>query len=733
MATTALAQQTQQPQLGPIAPLPLELEHSADTDSDRMPDPSQGLIRVDVAVTDKEGKPVTGLSEKDFTLLDNDMQQKVVTFQAFDAASVQPASSSDEIVLVIDELNMLPNEQNGKKDLSSAYREVENFLRVNGGVLPKPTIIYRLAADGLFATPHASRDGNELAEEIEKPGEQHRIWSPSMIAKDIGNISKGDKVISRITHSLVALGSIAIEERRRPGRKLMFWIGNGWQIEGRKAMGLSDLAIELLTRMREARISLWGASEWPLYDASGNAVPVTDYVNKEFLEGPKPDSTDLSYLSLPVIAAYSGGGMLDTPNNLAVLISEHVKEESSYYSLTFDPPRTNAVDEFHHLKMEIDKPDLTSHVLENYYDQPVFYDQPPIKQLATVKQLEAMIANSHDASEAESAHQLDGMQLTERLGSTKLAALAKSVHGKKSREALEVLADESVFLAPPPDEVPSTPPPDIAMQRQIISSTISYINTAIPSLPDFFATRTTVQYHENPPKPDQTWKSAFPDQSLHEGETATASIRFHDGKEWVEHESVKNAPHESASEQLKTIGTFGPILATVMTAATMPRSELAWARWEQGENGRLAVFRYRVPQETPLFTAEFCCLAIDFATVPFRKHAPFHGEIAVDPSTGAILRLTIQADLEWRLPLERSDVLVEYRSVVKDTRTFICPSRSISISRQRRTKVIEEWGEGFKLYAPFETLLNEMRFEKYHFFGSSSRILPGFVEVPKDK
>jgi VWFA-related protein len=738
MGATALAQQTQPPFLAPIAaPPPPILAAPALPDTDRMPDPTQGLIRVDVAVTDKSGKPVTGLSEKDFVLLDNNEQQKIITLQAF-KGGIQPATSL-EVVLVIDELNMLPNADIGNENLefSEAVREAETFLRADGGVLEKPTIIYRLTRNGLFATPHPSREGNELADEIERPDTQRRIWSPSEVARDLENMEKGGAVSWRISHSLVALGSIAIEERRRPGRKLMFWIGSGWPIEDRRALGLSDFSIELLTRMREARINLWSVSEWPFNDALGNPVAVTDY--KEFLKGPKPDSFDFNYLSLPVIAARSGGGVLNTPHgtldgshHLATLIGERVKEESTYYSLTFDPPRTDVVDEYHHLTMEIDKPDLTAHVFADYYDQPAFYDQPPAIERVSVKQLEAAIANAHDTSETEFVRQIDGMQLTERLSSTKLAALAKSARGKKAREALEVLANESVFLAPPADEIPSTPPPDIATQRQIISSTISYLNTTIPALPDFFATRITVQYQELPPKPHQTWKTAGPDEFLREGETATASIRFHDGKERAEEESVKNAPQKPGSEQLKTIGTFGPILATVMTAATLPRSELAWARWEQGENGRLAVFRYRVPQETSLFSAEFCCLAVDFDAVPFRKPAPFHGEIAVEPSTGAILRLTIQADLEWRLPLERSDVMVEYRPVVKGTRTFICPSRSISISRQRRTMVVEEWGEGFKVYAPFETLLNEMRFEKYHFFGSTSRMLPGFVEVPKN-
>jgi hypothetical protein len=565
------------------------------------------------------------------------------------------------------------------------------------------------------------------------------------------NIAVGGSASARISQSLIALGSIAIEERRKPGRKLMFWIGNGWQIENRKALGLRDFSVELLTRLREARITLWGSSEWPLFDSAGNAAPVRDYAMKEYLRGPRPDSTSFEYLSLPVIAARSGGGMFDTSHNLAVLIDERVKEESRYYSITFDPPRINLIDEYHHLQIEIDKADVTVHSCEDYYDEPVFYDQPPIKQPVTVKELEALIAAAHDVSRSELAHQLEGVQLTERLDSSKLASVDKEVRGSKAREALEVVADESVFLDPPADKVLSTPPPDMAAQRQIISSTVSYINTTIPKLPDFFATRTTVQYHELPPKPNQTWKTATGDESLYRGETAVSSLRFHDGKEQVEDQSVTsdrspragqtmvvdesgmNALLKSTGEQLKTIGTFGPILVTVLTAARLPHSELEWARWEQGENGPLAVFRYSVPQETPLFTAEFCCLANDFGAIPFKKSAPFHGEITVDPSSGSIVRLTIQADLEWRQPLEQSNVMVEYRPVVRKAKTFICPWRSVSISRQRRTMLISEWGEGFRVYAPFETLLNEQRFEKYHVFGSTSRILPGFVEIPKEK
>lgn len=730
----------------------------------RMPDPRQGLIRVDVRVTDKAGKTVGGLSEKDFRLLDNNEEQKVVTFQAFDTAMAH-GTNQQEVVLVIDELNMVPKIPKSvgsdaedamqaarvreEVAFASAVREVKTYLRANGGALPEPTMVYRLTADGFFAIPHVSTDGNEIVSEIENPALQRQIWSSSEVSKDIANMAKGGVVSSNISHSLVALGSISIEERRRPGRKLLLWIGNGWQIENRRMMGIADFSIELLTRLREARISLWGASEWPLYDSGGNAVtghppygketavgdywPVQEIVFKEFLAGPKSDSTDMRYLSLPVIATRGAGGVLNVPHNLAGKLREHVKNEGTYYSLTFDPPRTKVIDEYHHLKIEVDNPRLTSNVFADYYDEPVFYDQSPGKRLVTVKQLLDTIASARGNSESSLADALGGMQLTERLSLAKLKSAKQQVHGKRAREALQVVADESAFLRPPADELPSAPPPEIATQRQIISQIVSYINTEIPSLPNLLATRTTVQYHERKLEPDATWKTASPDQSIHEGETAIAGIRFHDGKEQVEAKSVKHAPDKRGAERLETVGTFGPILATVMMAASSPDSEIRWSRWEQGTDGQLAVFHYRVPRATPSFTSAFCCMAYDFDQILFEEAAPFHGEITANPKTGAVMRLTIQADLAWRLPLERSDVMVEYEPITRGTRTFICPAWSVSISRQRRTMSINEWGEGFRVYGPFETLMNDVRFEKYRVFGSTYKILPDWTPIQEGR
>src|SRR6202000_637389 len=86
--------------------------------------PREGLIHIDVAATDREGKPVSGLSAKDFTLTDNGLPQTIISF----AASNQPANDEErltEVVLVLDEVNLSPAQ------LELATNESIKFLRQN--------------------------------------------------------------------------------------------------------------------------------------------------------------------------------------------------------------------------------------------------------------------------------------------------------------------------------------------------------------------------------------------------------------------------------------------------------------------------------------------------------------------------------------------------------------------------------------------------------------------------
>ncbi len=73
---------------------------------------------------------------------------------------------------------------------------------------------------------------------------------------------------------------------------------------------------ESSTRLREARIELWHATEWPAYDPKGKAipifVPIDDHTYPDSLQNPKPKVIDDGILGIQVVAAQTGGGELET-------------------------------------------------------------------------------------------------------------------------------------------------------------------------------------------------------------------------------------------------------------------------------------------------------------------------------------------------------------------------------------------------------------------------------------
>jgi VWFA-related protein len=117
------------------------------------------MIKLDVMVTDKSGKSVAGLEPRDFTLLDNGLPEKILSFQSFDGITTRP-DPPVEVILVIDTLNLPPDKS------FLAKSGVERFLRQNNGHLAQPISIYLLSNTGLSSMPQPVTDGSALADAI---------------------------------------------------------------------------------------------------------------------------------------------------------------------------------------------------------------------------------------------------------------------------------------------------------------------------------------------------------------------------------------------------------------------------------------------------------------------------------------------------------------------------------------------------------------------------------------
>jgi VWFA-related protein len=301
---------------------------------------SGGLIKVDVLAVDKAGKPTSALKSTDFLVLDNGQPNRILSFQAFDRASVRP-DPVVEVILVIDTLR-IPGM------LASHEREeVDKFLRQSEGHLAYPVSIFRLRDSGLWLMADRSEDGNALAAEVTHDDQ----GQTRPIRKAIGPSGLFGSRLEETPGllALKSLGDILTLERQKSGRKLLIWIGprseeNGVPFEQQRVL---KMIVCFSTLLREARVALYS------YSQGESQRDVRSMRYKDFLSG-VTSIRDAGFESLnrKVLAVQSGGRVLDSPEELSEQIDGCVAEASDFYTLSFNPTPANHPNEYHDLKIQ---------------------------------------------------------------------------------------------------------------------------------------------------------------------------------------------------------------------------------------------------------------------------------------------------------------------------------------------------------------------------------------------
>jgi len=358
-------------------------------------------------------------------------------------------------------------------------------------------------------------------------------------------------------------------------------------------------------------------------------------------------------------------------------------------------------------------------------------------QPVTIEQLEQALAARHSKRDKEVAQRLGNLQLTERLSMARLERLKAGLPGEKSRLALVALADASAFLDLPAKETLPNAAPDFAIQRQIFSRAAAFALSSISRMPNFFATESITRFQDMKVSSGANAAISFPDQGFFVMDKRSASVTYREGREVMEAAvGKKHRSNEPSTSGLTTWGVFGQLLDVAMR--NILHGKVTWDHWEQGPAGPLAVFRYAVPEDKSDYVVQYCCFQSGWGEMrAFRAIPGYHGEIALDPESGAVLRLVLKTELQQALPMKRSDELVEYGPVEIGGRTYICPLKSISITKVKAlashrgaldaggkdkpgTSTINETGTVNELAV---TAINDVVFENYHLFRGEVRIL----------
>ena len=192
--------------------------------------------------------------------------------------------------------------------------------------------------------------------------------------------------------------------------------------------------------------------------------------------------------------------------------------------------------------------------------------------------------------------------------------------------------------------------------------------------------------------------------------TSAMTVAYRDGREVSGSESNSQSRLTGAQPQLSTTGEFGPILTVVLRDAL--HGKVAWIHWEPGAGTPVAVFRYSVPAEESNYAVSDSPRDSPSGQASFPA---YHGEIAADPATGAILRILVLADTA-SADVSETGIAVDYGPVEIAGKTYICPLRSVALSRAPASPG----------HAPAQshTLVNDTAFTRYHVFRSDVRIVP---------
>jgi hypothetical protein len=353
----------------------------------------------------------------------------------------------------------------------------------------------------------------------------------------------------------------------------------------------------------------------------------------------------------------------------------------------------------------------------------------------TVEQLKQKLTAQQTAgnNDGSCAQQLNSLKLTEQLTQPTLDRItAEFKPGPKTALSLKMLADFSAFLEPPAGELLDKAPPEIAVQQAMLKSAINFVGVTLHQMPDFLATRLTDSYDDIPES--VTHSGWAPQTDLHLAASFSNHITYRNGQEVLDLQpgspgaKLKNDPSPVG---LVSFGEFGPALGTTLTDAS--KGALKWSHWEQSAAGPVAVFHYEVPPAASHYWVNYCCVrgsqdtaaavaygidaqAASLESDSYHGTPGYHGNLYLEPATGAVLRVTIESELKRSDPIMRAAVSVQYGPVEIDGKSYICPVRSLAIS------LVKSHARGDMSDREIQRI-NEVSFSSYHRFGSTSRII----------
>jgi len=430
-------------------------------------------VIVDVMVRDKDGKPVRGLSARDFSVTEDKQPQNILSFDAYDLETpsisrgpnapplppnvfVNLPAVPEHGPLYVMLLDLVNTEM---EDQMTARQQVLKFIRSK----PAGTrFAIFVTTDKLRLIQGFTDDKDLLYAAVDPYHPKPHVPKVFLLGANYG---RGDPytALDMLTHIGQYLDGI-------PGRKNLIWVAGRFDVAlfpyEEDPVDLQDKIKAEINSLAQAQVAVFpvdargvivnpegaltggrpnggasnmsdpGASNAPdpnsLSNPAGNPVAQGMQV-----AGHGAGSVNRAYATEDAVASATGGRALYSTNDLTDALNQVTEDGGNYYTLTYSPPAHDDNGKCHNIAVKLDKPGYQLSYRRNYCRVPV-------------------VSTATEEAEQESEHTVplvsplqagDLLQGNMRPGAPMLHDLVFSAHVRTSGGAKLATADQMAQLS----------------------------------------------------------------------------------------------------------------------------------------------------------------------------------------------------------------------------------------------------------------------------------------------
>jgi VWFA-related protein len=307
-------------------------------------------VKLDLFVRDSGDAPVTGLKQEDLFVRDNGLEKQLTSF-----VEVSKDATPPTVVLVFDLIN-------NNVSYSITLREkLTKILLANGGQLKYPTILSIMSSTGISGNEVPTTNGAALAKMLAQVP-----MGPDVNRRLAGGVGAQQRINSSIKALNITIASIL----KLPGRKMILWMSQGWELMGDLPLDPGQEKEMFATIMRYSAVMRHAEIALYMLNTLGSEEDVrTQQEYQLYLKGVNtPSKTSPADIGLEVLSTQSGGLVLNS-NDLSLMYERCLKDAGQHYEIEFPADAVKKNVAFHEIQVKVNRPGTTVRTRNGYYAQ----------------------------------------------------------------------------------------------------------------------------------------------------------------------------------------------------------------------------------------------------------------------------------------------------------------------------------------------------------------------------